>query len=105
MAGLTYCIKCEKLSVRAIRISIFLVILLLIYIVVIRKSTATDPSISSVAVLTTLKILFNFLQSVLMISLINVDWKPQMMGLFSANEMFVSLALSSLNIECFERKC
>jgi len=104
MAGLTYCIKCEKLSVRAVRISIFLVILLLIYIIVIRKSTATDPSISSVAVLTTLKILFNFLQSVLMISLINVDWKPQMMGLFSANEMFVSLALSSLNIECFERK-
>jgi hypothetical protein len=104
MTGLTYCIKCEALTVRAARISLFLAILLAIYIIVIRKSTAADPSVASVSVLTTLKILFNFLQSVLMISLINVDWKSVMMGLFSANEMFVSLALSSLNIECFDRK-
>jgi len=103
MAGLTYCIKCENLPIRITRISVFLSFLLVLFILVIRKSTS-DPSLRSVIVLTTLRILFNFLQSVLMISLINVDWRAVTMGLFSANEMFVSLALSSFTVECFECK-
>lgn len=103
MAGLTYCIKCEALPVRVIRTAVFLAVLVIIFVLVLRKSAA-NPSIRSSIVITTLRILFNFLQSVLMISLINVDWREVTMGLFSANEMFVSLTLSSFTIECYERK-
>ena len=103
-AGLSYCLQCESLPIRVVRISLFSAVLLIIYLILIRKSTAANPSSTSISSLATLKILFNFLQSILMISLINVDWRSVMMGLFSANEMFVSLALSAFTIECFPRK-
>ena len=102
MAGLTYCVECEVVPIRFFRLGLFVVFLVLLYLYVIRKSASAEVSFRTHMVLPTVRILLNFLQSILMISLIAVDWREVVMGLFSANEMFVSLAATALTLECFE---
>ena len=102
VAGLTYCLQCEALPIRALRISLFIGFLLIIYIFIVKYSTSPYPSTALESRLATVRILLDFLQSLLMISCINVDWRSAKMGFFSANEMFVSLGASSFTLECYE---
>lgn len=98
MAGLTYCIQCESLPIRLTRAIIFSLIFALFAIVLIRNSIRNLRTLSTVA---TLKILLNFLQTVIMVSTITVDWRSVMMSLYSVNEMFSSVAVTSFTLECY----
>jgi len=98
MAGLTYCIQCESLPIRLTRALIFALVFTLFAIILIRNSIRNQRTLVTI---TTLKILLNFLQTVIMVSTITVDWRSVMMSLYSVNEMFSSVAVTSFTLECY----
>jgi hypothetical protein len=98
MAGLTYCIQCESLPIRLTLAIIFCIVFTIFITVLIRNSIRNQRTLSTV---TTMKILLNFLQTVIMVSTITVDWRSVMMSLYSVNEMFSSVAVTSFTLECY----
>lgn len=90
--GLTHCQVCESLSVRVIRsVSVFAAALALyLFLLLNRKDSVTIS----------LKILVEFLQALLILPLINVDWTSPLMGYFAFNEMVLSFGLTSLSLQC-----
>lgn len=90
--GLTHCTECEPLSVRIIRSALTFIATLALYLFLLLSQ--------KVNVTVSLKILLEFLQVLIILPLINVDWTPLLMGYFSFNEMLLSFGMSSLDLKC-----
>lgn len=103
LVGLSSCIVCESMPVRAVRSALFISANAGIYTLFVLKGPSNFSDNRPITVLTTLKILINFFHSILMISVIHVNWEQTLTGLFSALEMLLSLAMSSFSVECFWR--
>lgn len=104
LVGMSACVECESQGVRAARSVVFISALIILGVLFVRKGPESTRDMKAISVLTILKILLNHLHSVMIISVITVDWRWIMVGLHASVEMFLSLALNTFSVECYWSK-
>ena len=93
--GFQHCERCEMLSVRLFRASLISVAAAGLYIAFVALPCGLW--------LSSLRVVVEFFQMVLILPSLSVNWSPLLMGYFSFNEMLMSGGLSALTLDCWVR--
>lgn len=101
LVGLSACVECESLTIRAVRNTFLLSFIVVFYVVFVRKLPRSLSNPISSLISPELKLVLDYLHSLMIISVIHVDWRSTLTRFFSTIEMILSLGLSTFPVECY----